>query len=264
MASRLRWWTWALVLLVLAEGAALGALLVRSQWQRSAEGTPVQRGRRVAERMGCFGCHGPSGAAGIANPGTDGTVPAWSDGTWMMYNDTEADVRAWIVDGHAPGTAVDPAALIQMPAYKGRLADAELDDLTAYVLTEMQFGDPGGQAAAGHEAAHRLGCFGCHGAEGRGLVANPGAFKGYIPAWDGADYAELVESPEELRQWVRNGVSDRFRDNPAARRFVERQVIQMPAYKDKVSDADLAAIQAYIEWVRKNPRDGKIGASPRR
>ena len=142
MASRLRWWTWVLVLLVLAEGAALGALLLRSQWQRNAEGTPVQRGRRVAERMGCFGCHGPSGAAGIPNPGTDGTVPAWSDGTWMMYNDSEADVRAWIADGKAPGTAIDPKALLRMPAYKSRLAAGGLDDLTAYVLTEMQFGDP--------------------------------------------------------------------------------------------------------------------------
>lgn len=264
MASRLRWWTWALALLVLAEGAALGALLVRSRWQRNAEQTPVQRGRQVAERMGCFGCHGPAGAVGIANPGTGGAVPAWSDGTWMMYNDTEADVRAWILDGQAPGTAPSPDALIQMPAYKGRLSDAELDDLTTYVLTVMQFGDPGGKAAEGRDVSQRLGCFGCHGAEGRGLVANPGSLKGYIPAWDGADYAELVESPAELRQWVRNGVSDRFRDNPAARRFVEGQIVQMPAYKDKVGDADLEALQAYIEWVRAHPRDGKIGANPRR
>jgi mono/diheme cytochrome c family protein len=254
MTFRPRWWTWALALLVLAEGAALGALLVRSRWQHTAEGTPVQRGRRVAERMGCFGCHGPSGAAGIPNPGIEGTVPAWSDGTWMMYNDKEEDVRAWIVDGRAPGTKPAPKALLQMPAYKGRLSDAELDDLTAYVLTEMRFGDPGGKATEGRDAAQRLGCFGCHGSEGRGLVANPGSFKGYTPGWDGADYADLVQSPDEFRQWVRNGITDRFRANPAARRFVEGEVVRMPAYGDKVTDADLAALQAYVDWVRKNPR----------
>jgi len=260
MTARLRLLTWILALLALAEGAALGFLALRSRWQRGAEGTPVQRGRQVAERMGCFGCHGPAGGAGIPNPGADEAVPAWSDGTWMMYNDKEEDVRAWILDGHAAGHEPEPEALLKMPAFKGRFTDAELDDLVAYVLTVMQFNPPEGKAGEGRAVAEKLGCFGCHGPEGRGLHGNPGSLKGYTPAWDGDDYADLVRSPEELRQWVRNGITDRFRQNPAARRFVEGEVVRMPAYGDKVSDADLAALQAYIEWVRSHPR----GAAPRR
>jgi mono/diheme cytochrome c family protein len=204
--------------------------------------------------MGCFACHGPGGVSGIPNPGIDSTVPAWNGGTWMMYSDTEADVRAWILDGHAPGTSPPRGALIQMPAYKGRLSSSELDDLTAYVLTVMEFGDPEGRATEGRDIAQRLGCFGCHGPEGRGLLANPGSLKGYIPAWDGADYAELVKSPAELREWVRDGITERFRRNPAARRFVEGEILRMPAYGDKVGDAELAALSAYIDWVRSHPR----------
>jgi len=258
MASRLRWCAWVLAALVVVESVALGAVLLRGYWRREAAGTTVQRGRRVAERMGCFGCHGPDGAAGIANPGSPGkTVPAWSDGTWMMYSDNEGDVRAWILDGHAPGTAPQPNALLQMPAYKQRLSPREVDDLTAYVLTVMQFGELAGEAAAGHDAAQRLGCFGCHGPEGRGLVANPGSLKGYTPPWDGADYLDLVQSPAEFRQWVKNGITDRFRANPAARHFVEGEQIRMPAYGDKVSDADLAALLAYVDWVRGHPRGAR-------
>jgi mono/diheme cytochrome c family protein len=254
MTSRLRVLTWILAVLAVAEAAALGGLAVRARWRGAAEGTPVQRGRRVAERMGCFGCHGPDGGAGIPNPGSDEAVPSWSDGTWMMYNDKEEDVRAWILDGHAAGHLPEPEALLKMPAFKGRLSDAELDDLVAYVLTVMQFNPPEGKAGAGREAAQRLGCFGCHGPEGRGLHGNAGSLKGYTPAWDGDDYADLVRSPAELRQWVRNGITDRFRGNPAARRFVEGEAVRMPAYGDKVSDADLDALQAYIEWVRSHPR----------
>jgi len=255
MTSRLRWWLWIFAALALVEGAALGVLSLRSYWQRTAAAAPVQRGRRLAERLGCFGCHGPGGAGGVANPGPKeaSTVPAWNDGTYMMYSDTEADVRAWIADGHAPGTK-PPQGLLQMPAYKTRLTAAEIDDVTAYVLTVMQFAQLDGQAAAGQDAAKRLGCFGCHGPEGRGLVLNPGSLKGYTPPWDGADYAELVQSPAEFKQWVRNGITDRFRANPAARHFVEGEVVRMPAYADKASDADLEALQAYIAWVRSHPR----------
>jgi mono/diheme cytochrome c family protein len=250
----------SLVALLLA--AALTFLATRRAWQRAALDTPVQRGRLIAEAMGCAGCHGPGGGQPIGNPGAKGgEVPGWTGGTWMMWNRDERDVRAWILKGRPEHRAPDTGALIAMPAYEGRLKPQEIDDLVAYVLAASHFGVIDDEAAAaGHEVAYRLGCFGCHGPEGRGLVMNPGSFKGYIPPWDGPDFAELVRDDEELRQWVRNGVSDRFLANPIARKILETQTIPMPAYRDRVSDDELNALTAYIAWVRRHPRSGKVDA----
>jgi hypothetical protein len=55
----------------------------------------MERGRAVAVRMRCFGCHQAGGVAGIPNPeAKGGEVPSWSGGTWMMYNESERDIRA--------------------------------------------------------------------------------------------------------------------------------------------------------------------------
>jgi len=250
-----------LTLIALLLAAALIFLATRRAWQHVALDTPVQRGRLVAEAMGCAGCHGAGGGQPIANPGAKGgEVPGWTGGTWMMWNRDERDVRAWILKGRPAHREPDPGALIRMPAYESRLGPREIDDLVAYVLVASHFGSIEGEAAAaGHDAAYRFGCFGCHGPEGRGLVMNPGSFKGYIPPWDGPDFGDLVRDDGELRQWVRNGASDRFLANPIARRILEKQAISMPAYHERVSDGELSAIAAYIAWVRHHPRSGKAG-----
>lgn len=247
---------WGLAVLALAEAAALGIVAVRARWQAAAAGRPVQRGERVAGRLGCFGCHGPGGMGGIPDPGSKaGDVPTWVGGTWMMYNHAPADVRAWILEGHPPGRKPDAGALIKMPPYRGRLSAAELADLTVYVLTVSQFGDPADpKAAAGRDAALRFGCFGCHGPEGRGLIADPGSLKGYVPPWDGGDYADLVHDDGELRQWIRNGVAERLHANPAARHFLDGVAIRMPAFGDRLRPDELDALVAYVHWVREHPR----------
>ena len=253
----------------LAAAAALAAGVAffgaRSYWQKAALDTPVQRGRRLAERMGCFGCHGAGGGQPIPNPGAKGgEVPDWTGGTWMMWNRDERDLRAWIVRGRPEHRQPDAGALIKMPAYGSRLSTRETDDLVAYVLAASHFGaiDDAG-ASAGHEAAYRLGCFGCHGPEGRGLVMNPGSFKGYIPPWDGDDYPDLVRDDAELREWVEDGACNRLRKNPVARRFLDKQAIAMPAYRGRISEDELRAIAAYIAWVRAHPRTGAPSARAR-
>jgi mono/diheme cytochrome c family protein len=259
MAGR-RWGVGALAALAAAQAAVLGWFLLRAHWQASAEASPVSRGRAVAETMGCFGCHGPGGVAGSKNPGAKGggEVPGWSGGVWRMYNRSEADVRAWILDGHPADRAPDPKALLHMPAFRRRLSRAETDDLVAYVLAVSQFGeidDP--KASDGRDVAFRFGCFGCHGPEGRGLVADPGSLKGYVPTWDGADYPDLVRSDAEFRQWVKNGTTDRFRANPAARRILATEALQMPAFGDRMKAEELDALLAYVQWVRAHPRTGR-------
>jgi mono/diheme cytochrome c family protein len=247
---------WVLAAVALAEAAALAVTVVRERWQAAAEAGPVQRGERVALRMGCFGCHGPGGAGGIPDPGSRaGDVPTWVGGSWMMYNHAPGDVRDWIRDGHPAGQRPDAGALIKMPAFRGRMSAAELADLTVYVLTVSQFGDPAdAKAVAGRDVALRFGCLGCHGPEGRGLISDPGSLKGYIPAWDGADYADLVHDDAELRQWVQKGAADRLRANPAARHFLDTEAIQMPAFGDRIKPEELDALASYVRWVRQHPR----------
>ena len=243
---------------VVVLAAALAIVAIQAGWRRASLDTPVQRGRLVAERMGCFGCHGPGGGQPIANDGAkEGEVPGWTGGTWMMWNRDENDVRSWILRGRTDRRASDVGALIPMPAYASRLTSKETDDLVAYVLAASNFGKIADErAVAGHEVAYRLGCFGCHGEEGRGLVMNPGSLKGYIPPWDGADFSELVRDDAEFNQWVRDGVCERLHANPVSRRILESQAIAMPAYSHRVSDADLGALSAYVTWVRAHPRSG--------
>jgi len=243
-----------LVLLALALIAgAVGAWFVRRPHLPAAE-----RGRRIAEVQGCFLCHGPAGTRGTPNPGrTDKTVPSFA-GDLMMYADDANDVRAWILDG---GTARKrssrtwqeqrEAGVLRMPAFRRRLSAAQVSDLVAYVMAVSDSPEPRDSLAlAGRDRAKALGCTGCHGYGGRLAARNPGSFKGCIPSWDGGDFPELVKDEAEFGQWVRHGVSDRFRANPAAGFFLKRARMHMPAFDKHLAEGDLAALWAYVRWLR--------------
>ena len=59
----------------------------------------AERGRRLAERTGCFACHGPGGIRGAANPGRiDRTVPTF-EGDVMMYAKSADEIHQWIHNG---------------------------------------------------------------------------------------------------------------------------------------------------------------------
>src|SRR6185295_12494828 len=107
-----------LVLALIAESALLGFLALRARWQGAAGATPVQRGRKVAEGMGCFGCHGSGGERGIPNPGAQGeTVPRWSARTWSMRSDKEEAAALWILAGHPASAKPAEAAMARLPDY---------------------------------------------------------------------------------------------------------------------------------------------------
>ena len=214
------------------------------------------RGRRVAERMGCFGCHGSDGAHGIANPGgKDGVVPALAGGEMMMWAHDETELRTWILDGRLPDAAADetaatPARALAMPAYRAMLSGEELDDLVAYLksICGLQFPDDA-RAEKGLEKMHDLGCFGCHGPMGTGGRSNPRSLKGYVPGFGGEDYRELVRDGDELREWIRNGTTDRFARNPVARAILGRQALKMPAYGEHLDEPGLENVASAVEWL---------------
>ena len=238
---------------LLAIAAVLGVFLVFRPRLPAAE-----RGRRLAERTGCFACHGPEGLRGAANPGrTDATVPNF-EGDVVMFAHGPDDLREWIRDGVTAKRAEsrtwreqrDKGAL-KMPAFKARLSESQIEDLVAFVIAES--GAPGPEnslATRGIERAQSLGCVGCHGAGGRFARPNPGSLKGYIPSWDGADFSELVADRAEFDQWVEDGVSQRFNRDPLASYFLNRAVLKMPAFLSHLEPGDLDALWAYIQWLR--------------
>jgi mono/diheme cytochrome c family protein len=188
----------------------------------------------------------------------------------MMFNETPEEIREWITDGAPRRLRDDPdfqearrRQVVAMPAYRGVVEGADLDDLVAYVQSVSAARRPpeGSPEAEGRALAVEHGCFGCHGPEGRGLVPNPGSFKGNIPPWDSEDYLELVRSPEEFREWVADGEIRRFRENPLAARFLDAQVVKMPAYRGVLGADQIEKIRAYVEWVRA---EGPIMPSRRR
>jgi mono/diheme cytochrome c family protein len=244
-----------LLILLVALGLLAWAVVVRPELPRA------ERGRRLAEASGCFTCHGPGGIRGVANHGrTDKTVPGF-EGDVMMYAESDAEIREWIRDGvkqkranSASWRAERDRGALRMPAYGDRFGSDGLENLVAYVNAMAGNPEPEDSLArAGLALVGALGCGGCHGAGGRLAPPNPGSLKGYVPAWDGRDFAELVRDRREFHQWLTNGVSDRFAKNPGAMWFLKRASLHMPAFRDHLRPGDEDALWAYITWLRRTP-----------
>ena len=231
------------------------------QW-RSWNVGPVQRGLRAASTRGCFTCHGPGGVTGLADAGTGiGDVPPFSREEVRSSAHDEGEIREWILDG-APrrlreigGTDAAPP-LLRMPAWREVLSGREVDDLVAYVKAVSDFDlPPEGPIDEGRQVAVKRGCFSCHGPQGRGNAPNPGSLKGYIPSWDGGDFPELARDETEVREWILDGSPRRLRDNRLAQFFLRRQVLQMPGYRGRLTDDEVARLLDYIRWLRTVPPD---------
>ena len=217
-------------------------------WWRSANVGPVQRGADLALSQGCLGCHGGSGESP--------QLPR----LFTDLDDVEREtLREWILDGMPRRVREDAelrqtleAAAIRMPAWRGRLSEAQVDDLITYLRALAVADLPDDSAIrTGYAVAERLGCFRCHGPGGRGASRNPGSLKGYIPPWDGRDFAELVVDEAELREWILGGRPQRLQANPLARFFLDRQAIRMPAFRGLIREEELRALEAYIGWLRR-------------
>jgi len=250
---------WKTVTVLLAVSAVAGGFLVFRPRLPAAE-----RGRRLAERTGCFACHGPEGSRGVANPGrTDATVPNFEGDVMMFAAHGPDELREWIREGVTAKRAESQTwrqqrdrGALKMPAFKDRLSDSQIEDLVALVMALHGATEPDDSLAAqGIERAEALGCVGCHGPGGRFARPNPGSLKGYVPSWDGADFPELVADRAEFDQWVEDGVSPRFKRNVLARYFLDRAVLKMPAYRTHLEPGDLDALWAYVQWLRQPDHD---------
>ncbi len=241
---------------VLLMGAVSALPAARTYW-RVRSSNPVRRGLDVATRAGCFSCHGPMGASGIPDPTLGEEVPPWSGGAFMMYVKNEDEVREFVLDGVSVRRARSESAnarreraAIRMPAYRDTLSSRQVDDVVAAFLVLSGMNGPADETpeARGLEIAEEHRCFSCHASGGSGGRPNPGSFTGFVPGWYGADFGDLVRDRDEFVAWVRDGKIERLSENPVARRFIRRQRLQMPAYRD-MSDDEADALWAYVSWL---------------
>jgi mono/diheme cytochrome c family protein len=253
---------------ILGAALAMGAALLLF-WTLSPRLPAAERGRRLAQRDGCFACPVREGHGGAGNPGrTDREVPNFG-GDLMMYAKSHAEVVEWIRDGvtrakagSASWKADRERGALRMPAFRARLNARQIEDLASYVEAVAGVPEPEDSLAKlGLERAERLGCTGCHGDGGRLSRPNPGSLKGYVPSWDGADWPELVRDRAEFEEWVKRGRSRRFERQPLAAWFLGRAVLRMPAYERHLEAGDLDALWAYVEWLRAARLDRAAGES---
>jgi len=217
------------------------------------------RGYHLAQELGCFYCHATNGSGGIPNPGSpDEAIPSWQGFSFMMSMKDEGELREWILDGVPQRIAETQTyrqktekMAVPMPAYRGEISESELDHLVAFYHGVSGTIWPGeAQAEKGLLAAQEAGCFACHGFAGRVDVPNPGSFAGRIPAWHGADFQHLVRNEAELREWILDGVAQRIANHPVASYYMDRQTLEMPAYRGALEPPQIDAIIAYINWLR--------------
>jgi mono/diheme cytochrome c family protein len=99
--------------------------------------TPIDRGRAAYKKYGCAGCHGPEGQGGIPNPNakTAEQVPGLK---FVSEGYTKEELQKRILDGQHEIPLMDPKrapAPLYMPPWRGKIAQGELADLTAYLMS---------------------------------------------------------------------------------------------------------------------------------
>jgi len=176
-----------------------------------------------------------------------------------MFASSENDIRERIKFGVPAKRAKSgswqkekEAGALKMPAFGERLSEKEINYLVEFVKAVNGWEEPEDSLALeGMTRAEELGCFGCHGAGGRLARPNSGSFKGYVAAWVGSDFDELVKNQEEFNQWVTDGVCKRLEKNFLAKYFLKRAVLKMPAFKNHLQSGDLEVLWAYVQWLRQ-------------
>lgn len=183
-------------------------------------------GRALFESHGCTACHRVGPRGGSAGP----------DLTFVGLRRPRPWIERWLESPRRwkPGT----------PMPEQGLSAPDRAALAYYLSTQL--GEAWGKerpwsaisddAARGKEIYLRAGCVACHGPEGKGGQPNPGAMGDVIPA-----LAPLMATYTrwELKMKIRGGATAQGRDGLAA-------AVDMPAWKNALSDDELDALATYL------------------
>lgn len=111
-------------------------------------------------------------------------------------------------------------------------------------------------AERGRRLAESTGCFNCHGPGGIRGIPNPGRLDGRVPTFEG-DLMMYAEGPDEIREWIRDGVPEKRARSKSWQKERDRGVLVMPAFGDRLSDEEIDDLVAYVMAVHgsRHPTD---------
>lgn len=253
---------------LILSAAALGvvaaaALVMLFSDEIFPESSPAERGFRVAQSAGCFSCHGSGGESGAPNPSLGRASQEYST-IPSLFGERHSieELRQWIENGISDAKTQSRAYMdsrereaIKMPAFKDRLSASQIDDLITYLSLHQYRSEAGSRndLPEGERLAREYGCFTCHGEMGQGGVGNSRSLKGYIPGFFGGDFLALTQGGNrgQVLEWIRDGAPEAFLQQGflgirPAEYIMQRQAIQMPAYKDHMSQHELEALTDFV------------------
>jgi cbb3-type cytochrome c oxidase subunit III len=237
-----------IVLLLLAVAALVGyaaghytrsdASTTTTVAQASAQVDPkVAAGAHAFVQFACAQCHGPDGQGGVSPD-----VPALSDAGKSL---TVAELTHII--NHGLGESANPTKPY-MPVWGAVISKRQVAELVAYIraglpsvpdATPVAVPAGQGQAVAGAALYVRDGCINCHGPNGLGGVPNPLSEDKTIPPLSGADFRSEFNTDAKITEMIRSGSV-----------IGRAPIVSMPHWGGILSDADLAALVAYLKTLK--------------
>ncbi len=97
---------------------------------------------------------------------------------------------------------------------------------------------------AGIAKAIEMGCFNCHGWQGRKGIPDPGEEDLEVPQWSGGVWMMYVRDDEEIAQFIEDGISKKRAASVSARKELEAAAVHMPAFKRFLDEGEVGDLVA--------------------
>ncbi len=197
----------------------------------------VAAGAHVFVQFACAQCHGMNGQGGVSPD-----VPALTSAGATL---TVAQLTH-IID-HGLGESANPKKPY-MPVWGAVISQRQVAELVAYIraglptvpdATPLAVPERQGAAVAGAALYVRDGCINCHGPNGLGGVPNPQSPDKTIPPLSGSDFRHEFDTDGKIEDVIRSGSV-----------IGRAPIVSMPHWGGVLSNADLAALVAYLETLK--------------
>jgi mono/diheme cytochrome c family protein len=99
----------------------------------------------------------------------------------------------------------------------------------------------------GQVLADQLGCFRCHGPDGKGGVPNPGSQDETVPGFQGGMLVMYAHDDQEIREYILDGMPASRRNDREYLAQIEKQALRMPTYRGAVSAEEVADLVVYVK-----------------